>query len=1127
MGDNTENLVDGMYSFRDLVDIGRLRTMFESFSEATGFTTGLVSFPDQELLFGTGWRDTCTKFHRAFPVSEIHCKKSNTELTGKLKNLKEMNIRHCENGLVDGATPIIVDGVHIANLATGQILFEEPDLEWFRKHGEACGYDVPAYLEAVKKVPVVTEEAFRKALTFLCEMAVMLAEQSLAELRNRLTTRRVEESEENLRITLNSIGDAVVTTDTEGLVVRINPVAERLTGWKAQEAEGRHLADIFHIVNAQTGKPALDPVRLALETGSLVGLANHTLLIARDGREYQIADSAAPIRNNYGNITGVVLVFRDATEEFEMQNSLKKSEQRFRSTVESSPAGMHFYNLMDDGHLVFSGANKAADKILGVDNSIFIGKTIEDAFPLLTHTEIPDRYRKVASNGELWTTEQVEYDGNDIKGVFEVTAFRTEPGRMAAMFFDISERKRAEAALRKNQQYMESIFRAAPTGIGVVIDRVFRQVNEQLCAMTGYSEKELIGRNARMIYPSDEDYDYVGREKYMQIRDHGTGTVETRWQRKDGRIIDVLLSSTPIDLHDLSKGVTFTALDITNRKRAIEALRLNESRLDALINLGQMTSASLKELTDFAIEKAIELTGSTIGYLAFMSEDETILTMYSWSQNAMKECIINDKPIVYPVASTGLWGEAVRQRKPVITNDYTAPNPLKKGYPEGHVPVTRHMNIPVFDGGRIVAVAGVGNKEGEYNEGDVRQLTLLMEGMWRLVRRMQADREKENLQAQLNQAQKMESVGRLAGGVAHDFNNMLGVILGLTEMALENVDQTQSLHNDLLEIHKAAARSADLTRQLLTFARKQTIAPRVLDLNDTVGGMLKMLQRLIGEDIDLDWRPGEGVWPVKMDPTQIDQILANLCVNARDAISGVGRITIETENSVLYETCVADQAGPVSGEFVLMIISDNGCGMNQETLSHIYEPFFTTKEMGVGTGLGLATIYGIVRQNEGFINVFSEPGHGTTFKIYLPRHSHASERPPEKGVTPAAARGHETVLLVENEPAILKMTARMLEDQGYTVLAAGTPGEAVDYAREHAGDIHLLITDVVMPEMNGRDLAKNLLSLYPNLRRLFMSGYTVDVIAHRGVLEEGVHFVQKPFSVKDLAEKVREALGND
>jgi two-component system, cell cycle sensor histidine kinase and response regulator CckA len=390
--------------------------------------------------------------------------------------------------------------------------------------------------------------------------------------------------------------------------------------------------------------------------------------------------------------------------------------------------------------------------------------------------------------------------------------------------------------------------------------------------------------------------------------------------------------------------------------------------------------------------------------------------------------------------------------------------------------------------------------------------------------RREAEAEKAMLQSQLMQAQKMESVGRLAGGVAHDFNNMLGVILGHVELAQDQIDPADPVFEDLNEVKKAAQRSAELTRQLLAFARKQTVSPKILDLNETVEGLLKMLRRLIGEDIHLVWLPGKGLRQVNIDPTQVDQILANLIVNARDAIAGVGKITMETANTRIDDEYCRDHAGFVPGNYVMLSISDDGCGMEHEVREHIFEPFFTTKGIGQGTGLGLATIYGIVKQNGGFINVYSEPGQGTIFRIYLPQYGSTALAADREHQAVTLPGGKETILLVEDEPSILHLGKRTLEKLGYRVLAADSPGEALRLAEQNPGEIHLLLTDVIMPEMNGRDLAKRLLSLYPDLKRLFMSGYTADVIAHHGVLDDGVNFIQKPFSRAELSVKVRQVL---
>ncbi|HCY83801.1 MAG TPA: hybrid sensor histidine kinase/response regulator [Desulfobacteraceae bacterium] len=386
--------------------------------------------------------------------------------------------------------------------------------------------------------------------------------------------------------------------------------------------------------------------------------------------------------------------------------------------------------------------------------------------------------------------------------------------------------------------------------------------------------------------------------------------------------------------------------------------------------------------------------------------------------------------------------------------------------------------------------------------------------------------ENTKLASQFLQAQKMESVGRLAGGVAHDYNNMLSVIIGFSQLAIARTEPGDQMHDDLQEILDAAMRSADITRQLLAFARKQNIDPKVLDLNDTVEGMLKMLRRLIGEDIDLGWEPGSNLWPVKMDPSQLNQILANLCVNSRDAILDIGKITIETDNARFDEAYCADHDGFTVGEYVLLAVSDDGKGMDREIMDQVFEPFFTTKKSGKGTGLGLSTVYGIVKQNKGFINVYSEPGQGTTIRIYLPREAR-QPGPAELDIFDEDPIGNgETILVVEDESAILKLAERMLQELGYTVLTASGPTEALARTQEYPQQIHLLITDVVMPDMNGRDLSQKLLHLYPDLRVLFMSGYTANTIAHRGVLEEGVMFIQKPFTKTEMALKVNKALHN-
>ena len=777
--------------------------------------------------------------------------------------------------------------------------------------------------------------------------------------------------------------------------------------------------------------------------------------------------------------------------------------------------------------------------------------------------------------------------------------------RIRALGISEAKSKRAEEALRASELLYQTIFETTGTAMLIVEeDMTISLANDRFESMTGYTRKEVEGKKRWTEFVEKSDLEKMITQHQLRRRDPGLAkkSYEFRLIHKDGCHKNIILT---VDIIPATKRSVASLIDITERKRAEEALRESEEKYRTIIdqledgyfeldlagnftffndaecrNLGygrdQLMGMNYRQYSD---KKTADKVEKLFKRLYKTGEPIKAFDIEHTKQDGTKGfnefsvTLINDsegKPIGFRGISHNISerklaeAELSRARDFVEniddacfemdlsgkltfcneaflkTTGYTYDEYMALSRWDRHP--TREEAKRVFKIYDEVYRTGTPVKSVEHKGIRKNGATTILEASISLVRdkagnavgfrgvgreiteRKQAEKEKANLQDQLLQSQKMESVGRLAGGVAHDFNNMRGVIIGHSDIAMDHVVAGQPLLAHLMEIRKAAERSAKLTRQLLAFARKQTVSPRVLDVNETVDGMLKMLQRIMGEDIRLAWLPGVNLWQIKMDPSQIDQILANLCVNARDAIVGVGKVTIETENITFDEAYCIDHMDSVPGEYALLTVSDDGCGMSKDILGKIFEPFFTTKEVGKGTGLGLATVYGIVKQNNGFINVYSKPDKGTTFKIYLPRHIGKAEQTDMEKRREPVIGGQETVLVVEDEPAILALCKLMLENHGYQVLTAGTPGEAIRMAQEHLGKIHLLMTDVVMPEMNGRDLAKKILSLYPDIKRLFMSGYTADVIAHHGVLDEGVYFIQKPFSAIDLVANARAAL---
>ncbi len=396
-----------------------------------------------------------------------------------------------------------------------------------------------------------------------------------------------------------------------------------------------------------------------------------------------------------------------------------------------------------------------------------------------------------------------------------------------------------------------------------------------------------------------------------------------------------------------------------------------------------------------------------------------------------------------------------------------------------------------------------------------------------IAEQLKTERALQRSQEQLHHAQRLEAVGRLAGGIAHDFNNLLSVVLGYSISIANGLPEDAPLRADLDEIRRAGERAAELTQQLLAFGRKQVLEPRVLDLNEVMVRVDRMVRRLVGADVEVATRAAPSLWKVKVDPGQIEQVILNLVINARDAMPDGGRLTLETENVEFDEDYAQAHAGASPGPHVMLAVTDNGIGMDKDTMGRVFEPFFTTKEKGKGTGLGLSTVFGIVRQSGGHIFLYSELGKGTTFKLFFPRTTDPSEAPRAGRAPSAAPSGDETILLVEDDTQLRTLARTILVRQGYEVLEAAGPAQALEVGKRHAGEIQLLLTDIVMPQMNGRELARRLHESRPKTRVLYMSGYTDNAIVHNGILDSGIAFLQKPITPDVLARKVREVLDDD
>lgn len=759
----------------------------------------------------------------------------------------------------------------------------------------------------------------------------------------------------------------------------------------------------------------------------------------------------------------------------------KESVNILAELLDAAPGAITVHDM--SGRFLYT--NQKNLDLHGYEMDEFMNLNLHDVDVPESEALINERIEKIRKNGEAtFTVHHFRKDGSIIPlEIFtKITKWGDQPV-LLSIATDISERFENEKAVRESEEKYRNLVNEMQSGLalheiildenGIPVDYRFLDVNPAFERLTGLKKENILGKTMLEVLPETEKF----------------------WIERYGK---VALTGESVEFEDYAASL--------DRYYSVVAYRPKENQFAVIVHeITERRKAEEKLKDNLALLRIAGEVTKLGGWNVNLEENRSY-----WSDVVAK---IHEMPAGYaPMLEDGINFYAHEWRDK-ITKVFT--DCATKG-----IPYNEKMEIITSTGKRVwIKTIGeaVRNEKGE--------IFKVHCGFQDISEEVAAEIEKEKLTQQLVQAQKMESIGRLAGGVAHDFNNMLSVIIGRVELALMKTGGESQILNELVEIQNAAERSAALTRQLLSFARKQVISPKILVVNENVEKILVLVKRLISENVELNWIPQKKVWNILMDPTQLDQIFTNLCINAKDAMPDGGKITIVAENATV-DSVDENRPGLIPGDFVRIIVEDNGHGMDKETASQIFEPFFTTKETGRGTGLGLATVFGIVKQNKGYVYCFSEEGVGTRFEIFFPKkdEKNKTEENFEKPIC-IKGEGNITILLVEDEPSILEMGELMLQSLGYSVVSANSPQEALKKSLEHSGKIDLLITDVIMPEMNGRELSKKIISHHPEIKCLFMSGYTAEVIAYQGVLDEDMNFIQKPFTMKTLGEKVKTVIG--
>jgi len=877
----------------------------------------------------------------------------------------------------------------------------------------------------------------------------------------------LHESEERYRSLVEAAPDVIYTVSAEdGSLTSLNPAFETLTGWSRAEWLGKPFVGMVH--------PDDLPVAVERFQKALRGEMHppRELRVLCKSGEYLVGEFTSTQQVKDGKVVGQLAIARDITDRKRAEEALIEERYLLHTLMDNLPDAVYF----KDRESHFTRINKADVKLFGLSGPAqAVGKTDFDFFTTEHAQEAYNDEQQIIRTGQpVVGKEEMETwpDGHVTWASTTKMPLRDAKGNIIGTFGvsrDVTERKRAEGELRASETRYRRLFEAARDGI-FILDAdswEIRDVNPFLLNLLGFSRAELLGRKLWEIGPlrdvllSKVDFEELQTREFIRYENL---PLETR----EGKHVEVEFVSNVYISGD-RKVIQCNIRDITERKRA-------EAEHVRLVT---------------AIEQSAEavLMTNTEGEIQYVNPAFTRITGYS------RDEVLGQNP---RILKSGKQDPAFYQQLWATI--------LKGEIWHGEL-INRRKDGSLYS--EQMSIAPVRSAGGEVTY---------------FIATKQDVTEHKKLEQQLIQAQKMEAVGRLAGGVAHDFNNLLTIINGYAQLLIEPISPQDPRRGHLKEILTAGERAASLTRQLLAFSRRQVLEPRVLNLNSVLADVAKMLRRLIGEDVELVATLKPDLGRVKVDPGQIEQVIMNLAVNARDAMPQGGKLFVETSNVEIDANYARSHSPMMPGKYVMVAVSDTGCGMDLETQAHLFEPFFTTKEKGHGTGLGLATVYGIVKQSGGFIWVYSVPGRGSTFKIYLPVVEEALPTAEPAEVPAELAKGSETVLVVEDEGGVRSLVCEALASHGYKVLEAAGAASALEISEKYTEPIHLLLTDVVMPQTGGKELAKGFSTLHPETKVLYMSGYTDDAIVRHGILERGTSFLQKPFQPRALLLKIREVL---